>query len=118
MRIWKKGEKMTKHGRLIDADALKEKAWDADTRCGYVQVVDVGDIDDAPTIEPERETGEWIDYIGKDLGIEGQWLRDDGKTVFIQCNKCDSLYVRNFMIHPNFCPNCGARMSGGERQCN
>ena len=28
--------------RLIDADALKEKAWDADTRCGYVQVVDVG----------------------------------------------------------------------------
>lgn len=39
--------------RLIDADALKEKAWDADTRCGYVQVVDVGDIDNAPTIEPE-----------------------------------------------------------------
>lgn len=39
--------------RIIDADALKEKAWDADTRCGYVQVVDVGDIDDAPTIEPE-----------------------------------------------------------------
>ena len=36
--------------RSIDADALKEKAWDADTRCGYVQVVDVGDIDDAPTI--------------------------------------------------------------------
>lgn len=43
--------------RLIDADALKEKAWDADTRCGYVQVVDVGDIDDAPTIEPEPH---WI----------------------------------------------------------
>lgn len=39
--------------RLIDADALKEKAWDADTRCGYVQVVDVVDIDDAPTIEPD-----------------------------------------------------------------
>ncbi len=38
------------HGRLGDLDVLVEKAWDADTRCGYVQVVDVGDILDAPTI--------------------------------------------------------------------
>ena len=43
--------------RLIDGDALKEKAWDAKTQCGYVQVIDVGDIDDAPTIEPEPK---WI----------------------------------------------------------
>lgn len=28
------------------ADRLKEKSWDADTRCGYVQVVDIGDIND------------------------------------------------------------------------
>lgn len=40
------------HGRLVDADALKENRWDADTRCGYVQVVDVGEIDNAPTIVP------------------------------------------------------------------
>lgn len=32
----------------------------------------------------ERKKGKWMDYIGSDLGIEGQWLRDDGKTVF--CN--------------------------------
>lgn len=61
--------------RLIDADALKEKAWDADTRCGYVQVVDVGDIDDAPTIEqrwipvkvklPEPRIDVWV---SSDLG--------------------------------------------------
>ena len=44
--------------RLIDGDALLEKAWDADTRIGYVQVVDVGDIADAPTIE-ERKKGKW-----------------------------------------------------------
>ena len=37
--------------RLVNADALLEKAWDADTRVGYVQVVDVGDILDAPTID-------------------------------------------------------------------
>ena len=37
--------------RLIDADALLEKSWDVDCRCGYVQVIDVGDIDEAPTID-------------------------------------------------------------------
>lgn len=37
--------------RLIDADALVEKSWDADTRAGYVQVVDVGSIEEAPTID-------------------------------------------------------------------
>ena len=30
---------------LISRKALLEKAWEADTQCGYVQVVDVGDIE-------------------------------------------------------------------------
>ena len=37
--------------RLIDADMLLEKAWDAETRIGYVQVVDVGDIEETPEID-------------------------------------------------------------------
>lgn len=37
--------------RLVDANTLLEKAWDADTRIGFVQVVDVGDVIDAPTID-------------------------------------------------------------------
>ena len=28
------------------AEKVKEKVWDADTRCGYVQVVDIGDIEE------------------------------------------------------------------------
>ncbi len=40
------------HGKLGDLDEPIDKRWDADTRCGYVQVVDVGDILDAPTIIP------------------------------------------------------------------
>ncbi len=36
--------------RLIDADELLNHVWDADTRCGYVQVVDRGDIEEAPTV--------------------------------------------------------------------
>ena len=55
--------------RLIDADALLEKVWDADTRCGYVQVVDRSDIEDAPTIEPKCEECRYLNQI----------LLDDGK---------------------------------------
>ena len=40
--------------RLIDADKLLEKAWDIDCRIGYVQVVDVGDIEKAPTVDAEQ----------------------------------------------------------------
>ena len=36
---------------LISRSALLEKAWDADTRCGYVQVVDVGDIEEAIAVD-------------------------------------------------------------------
>ena len=47
--------------RLIDADALLEKRWNADTRCGYVQVVDIGDIEEAPTVDAvEVKHGRWI----------------------------------------------------------
>ena len=83
--------------RPIDADALKEKAWDADTRCGYVQVVDVGDIDDAPTIEPERKKGKWIEYnaTGKK-----QWM----------CSECCA-EEKNPKV-ARFCYWCGADMRG------
>lgn len=50
----------------------------------------------------------WVYYIGYDLGIEGQWLRDDGKTVFCQCPNCESLFIRNFMSDWKYCPKCGA----------
>lgn len=73
--------------RLIDADALKEKAWDADTRCGYVQVVDVGDIDNAPTIE--RKTGIWR-------------RAEYGYT----CNQCGKTHT----TRTAYCPSCGAEM--------
>jgi hypothetical protein len=67
-------------------------------------------------LSADAEQGEWIDYVGKDLGIEGQWLRDDGKTVFVQCDQCDSMFVRNLMTHMNYCPNCGADMRGEKHE--
>ena len=38
------------NGDLISRNALLKKKWDADTRCEYVQVVDVGDILKASTV--------------------------------------------------------------------
>ena len=47
------------HGRLIDANALKDKwIWGDTDRLGHTEVVEVIDIDDAPTIiESEGEDG-------------------------------------------------------------
>lgn len=86
--------------RLIDADALiEEKSWDADTRIGYVQVVDVGDILDAPTIEPERKRGKWEIT---NLGAVG---------AFDSCSECKRV-VKHKAPFYNYCPNCGADMRG------
>ena len=85
--------------RLIDADALLEHVWDADTRAGYVQVVDRQDIENAPTIE-ERKNGKWI----------WQWDRHDYDTaneaVCSECGKASDMPVGYF------CKWCGADMRG------
>lgn len=89
----------------IDREALLQKAWDADTRVGYVQVVDIGDIldmsvaDVAPVVH-----GRW-EYIPQTLNTLSQF----------RCTFCrwwsfdpsiDGVY--------NYCPNCGAKMDEGE----
>lgn len=89
--------------RLIDADALKEKAWDVEySRCGYVQVVDVGDIDDAPTIDPAslRPRGEWIMRGGK------RYCTHCGERACVTRDTDDFWYTKG----TDFCPNCGADM--------
>ena len=54
--------------RLIDADVLKEKSWDVKFNGVYVQVVDVGDIDEMPTVK-EPSAQQWIvDALKEHLG--------------------------------------------------
>ena len=51
------GTPLPKHGRLIDADALKEceQKWSCDYESdGYSHVVEIRDIDNAPTIIEKR----------------------------------------------------------------
>ena len=89
--------------RLIDADALYEKSyWHGeypDVGNPYaegVEAVDVGDIDDAPTIEAEPMK-------------HGRWVYGDYYDIGDVCSECD---WDSGMVNPTlrYCPNCGAKM--------
>lgn len=88
--------------RLIDADALKENAYPAReynpiTQDFNLPVVDVSDIDDAPTI---------------DLVKHGRWTKDPLGIGPI-CSSCSSalqLGMSGKYIHYPYCMWCGAKM--------
>lgn len=89
--------------RLIDADKLKEKmftieAWE------YapidIHIIAVGDIDDAPTIDPVKH-GKWL------IMPKRAWCEFNPVTaVRYMCSECanDSSFM-----YP-YCHSCGARM--------
>lgn len=94
---------------LISRKALLEKAWEADTQCGYVQVVDVGDIEDAPAVDAAPVAhGRWVA-----MHYEGGIL--DGAN----CERCSNCGWDRFFDEPEiksvfrYCPKCGALMDGG-----
>ena len=90
---------------LISRKALTEKAWEADTQCGYVQVVDVGDIENAPAVDAAPVVrGEWKEWWPGSCA-----LIMTGEEVLYRCTRCDAKYADT----SNFCPNCGAKMDGG-----
>ena len=106
--------------RYIDADKML-KNYQEDicfsVECKLCPFLDGGEclclvenfINEQPTADVvEVVRGEWADYKGDN----NEWLRNDGKSVFCQCSKCEELYVRNFMYKFNYCPNCGADMRG------
>ena len=66
-------------------------------------------LEDLPSAESEREKGKWI-YSEDEHGTDGY-----------HCDKCGFFapwdYVHKFINYIedyNFCPNCGAKMKGGE----
>ena len=40
------------------------------------------------------------------------WLRNDGKPIFISCCVCNNVVLNNGSASWNYCPNCGAKMDG------
>ena len=101
--------------RLIDADALKEKSYRDEFA---IAVVTVEDIDNAPTVEPEKaKEGELVKAYTKgfDAGVEtvrpqGEWIFTDNRWGLGNW-ECDSCHEYS-NINSNFCPKCGAKMGG------
>lgn len=98
--------------RCIDADALSE--WLKD----YGQKVIKGEretslmyvwkhVQDMPTVEPERKTGKWIPQdMNKSYGMVSTAV-----YYYPKCSVCG--WSAN---NTNYCPNCGAKMDGGEQE--
>lgn len=88
--------------RLIDADVLKEKAYEVGSWMP-VLVVNIDDIYNAPTIdaEPVRH-GYWI-------GIEYDGYADGCPVYDLwECSECGLEHKGEDT--PSYCPNCGAKM--------
>ena len=90
----------------IDRKSLLQKAWDADTRIGYVQVVDVGDILDMPVADVTPVVhGRWIDAYPD--------IEPNPMFMYGICSECG--FEQGISKYLNYCPNCGAKMkSEGE----
>lgn len=88
--------------RLIDADKLEP---DAEYDDGEYWAYSITQIENAPTIEPERKMGRWINVN------DGKW----NTIEVLKCSVCGEIDNRMYKTD-NFCPNCGARMEEGEAE--
>ena len=94
------GQKMANEKRLIDAEALKHRIGDLHfLNYGMALIA----VCEAPTVDAvEVVHGRW-----KFLDIDGWW--------FDECSICGNTTPNCDGSPPdwNYCPNCGAKMDGG-----
>ena len=93
--------------RAIDADALYKDICDSLNEMTRIGIAVDGEwlwgklndsLENAPTIEPERNTGRWIDHA------------EEG---YVECPFCHSATNCDDNISDlHFCFSCGARMEG------
>ena len=122
--------------RLIDADELLKKQYEAaayneETECFGLPVVEVKDIENAPTINPEdlRPRGRWILTVHKENANYRWHVTAECSEC---CNKKKKIWAGFFPNVPddvvrevamesaislklsNYCPDCGAKMEKEE----
>ena len=94
--------------RPIDADALLQR-WndivprmvrDKDGRIPIDFLVVINGVGTTPTLTLD------------DLMPKGRWIAQDETFTKFMCSVCES---KNYGGHEKFCPNCGARMDGGDK---
>nr|DAD61057.1 MAG TPA: DNA-directed RNA polymerase [Caudoviricetes sp.] len=91
----------------INRKALLKKAWDADTRIGYVQVVDVGDILDMPVADVAPVVhAHWV------VRFDGPYKRR--RCYCSYCGKHNGVGGIAQNQEKPYCPNCGAKMNEKE----
>lgn len=47
-----------------------------------------------------------------DMRPKGRWIAQDETRTKFMCSVCES---KNYGGHEKFCPNCGAKMDGGDK---
>ena len=94
--------------RAIDGDILEKKLKDAINMCMSIDTSGLSelkavleDVEEMPTIEPERKKGHWIRH-------PEQRNIFNGKT--IECSECHEKYTVQYVEDEWFCRHCGADM--------
>ena len=84
----------------------REEAIDAMIMLGIKKAVPI--LVTLPSVEPDRKTGEWIEYPDC-LRYEGAYADDQ-----IVCSACHHVFsiMDNCTEEFDFCPHCGADMRG------
>lgn len=119
-------------GDLISRNALIQHAYSAVVDGVEKDIIDLSDVDNAPTIEPEVKkvpiasvtfgteklkelTDEIVERIKngeivlQDERPQGEWIDVNGDGSLWKCSNCGE----KSCCKGNYCPDCGARMKGG-----
>ena len=106
--------------RAIDGDALRERLqnlayddWNQGITISFAdacgEIIEV--IEEQPTIEPERKTGQWIRWY--------ETKEDETGTEYIphcRCSECGTEYDPHSSKVISFCNVCGAKLEEGAQE--